>query len=144
MSRGIRFLAQLAVLPALWALSMIDVALFQLVVGISVLVGFLVSWAVALGLVLLARIAVRHGPVPASMTEAADTASTIALIETGIALPAAYAVARALRIVDADPNVGRIMLVGLGWALVLVAVPAYAWVSTLVRVWLPMIERRRE
>jgi hypothetical protein len=39
--------------------------------------------------------------------------------------------------------VGRITLALLGWALVLVGVPAVGWITTLRRVWLPMVARLR-
>lgn len=136
MSRRARFVIQIASLPVLYLLSLWDSALFQIVVGTFILVGWPVSVAVA---VLLNWLAASDGEIQ-SLRESADNATTLALIHTGLAVAGLIAILRVLNILIIQ---GTPVLVALAWALVLVVVPSLSWAQTLRRTWLPMLRRLR-
>lgn len=145
MRRPRRLLLQIALLPLLWALATADTNLFTIVVALVAVIAWLLSGAVAAILGWLAHVAEAEAAmgglaVPASLAEAADNALTMFLIATGIAVAAGLGAARVLGVL---PPVGPILLAFLGWALVLVGVPAISWLGTLRRVWLPMLGRLR-
>lgn len=141
MTRAPRFLAQLALLPLLALLASADDRAFQLVVAVSIIIVWPLTVAVAVVLVWIARSAQRSGrDVPHSLTEAADTMATVALISTGVAGAGVVAVVRIILPQLAPP--GRPALVLLGWACALVGVPALGYLRTLTRVWLPMLGER--
>lgn len=148
MTRGIRFGAQLALLPLLWLLSF-DPNAFTLAVGTALLVVWPLTLAVAGILVWLVREAecrAREDPtfaVPGSMVEAAENAVTDALEATGLAVAGLLAVLNVLHVIDLSALLpARPLLVFLGWALILHGVPPVSWLRTLRRVWIPMLGSR--
>jgi hypothetical protein len=145
MTRGRRLAGQLAVLPVLGALSMASDDAFTLAVGIEIVVVWPITVAVAIILTWIVHLAEQPDtegivrPAPASLIEAADDMVTVALISSGIAVAGAVAIARIVFEVQFG---GRPVLVLLGWALVLVGVPALSRLGTLRHVWLPMLAGR--
>lgn len=145
MRRTRRLTWQVLLLPLLAVLATADTQLFTVLVAAVALGSWALSVAVAGMLVWLARMAEHDAKatgeaVPVTLLEAADNATTMVLVETGVTLAAGIATARVLGLV---PTVGTITLALLGWALVLVGVPAVGWITTLRRVWLPMVARLR-
>jgi len=140
MSRGPRFVGQVALLPLLWLISY-DVTLFTFVVGVALLVVWPVAIAVAWILVWLARDTERRGrEVPATMLEAADNAVTDALEATGLAAAAMLAILNALHVIDLSAILPvRPVLILLGWSLILHGFPPISWMRTLRSVWLPRL-----
>jgi hypothetical protein len=138
MTRGRRFAAQLVLLPLLWLVQSLNPIGFTLVVAGSIVIVWPVSLAVAAILVWLARQA-EQGPdaVSETLVEAADNAVTLALVSTGLAVAGVVSIARLVGF----EIPGRPILILLGWALVLVGVPALSWLRTLRNVWLPMVRR---
>lgn len=145
MNRSSRLLLQVLLLPVLAVMATVDSGIFTVLVALAALASWALSVAVAGMLLWLARLAEADAlltgeEVPVTLEEAADSAATMALVETGIMLATGLAAARVLGIM---PPLSGLTLALLGWALVLVGVPAVSWLTTLRRVWLPMVARLR-
>lgn len=138
MRRTRRFVLQLLLLPALWLLALILPDLYLQLVSILLMLTWPVAVAVAVILNLLVYFADREDrDLPETAVEAAANATSLALMQTGLAAVAAVEVFHIV-----GPT-GRTGLVLLAWAVLVAAVPAYSWMGTLHRVWLPRFARRR-
>lgn len=138
MKRLRRLVLQLALLPALWAFALAAPDLWLVVVGWALLGAWPVAVAVAVILNGLVWVADREErDLPETAMEAAANATSLALMQTGLALVAL------VEIFELVGPTGRSGLVLLTWAVLVASMPGFSWLGTLHRVWLPRFARRR-
>lgn len=136
MSKGIRLALQVALLPILYFASVPDPATFSLVISGILLVSPAVNVTVAAILVWTAR----QAPDIVTLVERADDAVTLALMSLGGAAIGAVSIARAAgAVID-----GRPVLALLAWVLLLLSIPALAWMRTWRDYWLPRARREAD
>lgn len=133
--RAWRVLAQLALLPVLYGLSLPDPEGFGTLVAYALLAGPAVNGAVAGVLVWTSR----QAPGVETLRERADDAVTLLLISLGAA-----GVAVVVILTRAGIEVpGRPLLALLAWALLLVVVPSLGWLRTWRHYWADLLPGRR-
>lgn len=135
MSRARRLVAQVALLPVLYAVSLPNPDLFAAVISVLVLATLPVNGTVA-GILIWTS---RQAPHVDTLRERADDAVSLFLMS--LAASATALVAAALRAGIELP--GRPVLALLAWLCLLVAVPALGWLGTWRTFWLPLVLRRR-
>lgn len=134
MTRGRRLLAQLILLPVIYALSLPDPTLFTSTIYAIAFVTVPINGTVAAILVWTSR----QAPEIETLREHADDAVTLMLMS--VATSAAALVSILLRFGVEVP--GRPALSLLSWLAILIVVPAIAWLATWRRLWLPQIRKK--
>jgi len=132
-----RFLLQLAILISMSVVYSVDNNLFTLLVSASLIVIPTGTWTV-FGILLWMS---NKAPEIETLADRVDDALSAALASSVAAVIGAAIILKIAHLIDVP--IGPLINVGLAFVVVTAAVPSLTYLRTAVRVWLPMIRRRK-
>lgn len=132
-----RLITQLAILTSMSAVYLVDGGLFVNLVSISLVILPVATWTVFGVLLWLSN----QAPDIESLHDRVDDALSASLGSTAAAVVGALLLLRLIGVITAP--IGPFISIGIAFVVVTVSIPSLSILRTAVRVWLPIIQRRK-